>query len=85
MNIFNWITNLFTDTTPSSIADHDFSVNPANGLLMIGRSVGVDIEGNTFGTDFSHDCLSSACFDDSFSSGLSSEDNWNSSSDIFSD
>jgi hypothetical protein len=29
-----------------------FSVNPANGLPMMGGMGGFDIHGNTFGTDF---------------------------------
>jgi hypothetical protein len=49
--------------------DHDESaINPANGLPMIGGMGGVDVEGNTFGTDdmFDNDigCLNS--FDDTF-------------------
>ena len=51
----------------------DNSINPANGLPMIGGTGGVDIEGNPFGTDFSHDD-SFASMDDSFTSGCSFDD-----------
>jgi len=44
--------------TDSSLDD---TINPANGLPMINGSEGLDIEGNPYGTDSSHD--------DSFSAG----------------
>lgn len=51
-----------------------FSINPANGLPMMG---GIDIEGNAYGTDssfdFSDDFMSSS-MDDGFSSDLFSSD-----------
>ena len=61
----------------------DFAVNPANGLPMVGGAGGVDVEGNPFGTDFSHDQLASSIFDDSWTSSLSSsfDDSWSSGSD----
>lgn len=61
----------------------DFAVNPANGLTMVGGTGGVDIEGNPFGTDFSHDQMASSSFDDSWSiadSSSSFDDSWSSSS-----
>ncbi len=69
MSIFNWLTDMFSTGSDSpSMADDDFSVNPANGLPMIGGSGGVDIEGNPFGADFSHDHMTSSSVDDSCSS-----------------
>jgi hypothetical protein len=69
MSIFNWFTDMLSTGSDSPfIADDDFSVNPANGLPMIGGSGGVDIEGNPFGTDFSHDHMTSSSLDDSCSS-----------------
>lgn len=50
-------------------SDHDESViNPANGLPMIGGMGGVDVEGNTFGTDdmFDNDIGGLNSFDDPF-------------------
>lgn len=62
--IFQWISSLFasdSDTQSSSVFDDtsagfseshdDFEINPANGLPMVGGMGGVDIEGNTYGTD----------------------------------
>ncbi|HCE2128430.1 hypothetical protein [Vibrio parahaemolyticus] len=88
MSILNWFTGLFSDNSVGSEnltdIDHDsFSsgfndsaINPANGLPMVGGEGGVDVEGNAYGTDFSHDSFSSviddsfgSSFDDSFSSG----------------
>lgn len=84
----------------SSINDCALSINPANGLPMVGC---VDIEGNPYGTDSSHwhDHLISSCsllddsffssgcslFDDSISSSSSSmfDDSFSSSSSAFSD
>jgi hypothetical protein len=69
MSIFNWFTDMFSTGSDSpSMTDDDFSVNPANGLPMIGGSGGVDIEGNPFGADFSDDHMASSSFDDSCSS-----------------
>jgi hypothetical protein len=85
MNIFNWFADLFTDSTPSSVATPDVSVNPASGLPMVGGIGGVDVDGNPYGTDISNDHFVSSSSDDSFSSGSSFDDNLNSSSDIFSD
>ncbi|WP_243020053.1 hypothetical protein [Simplicispira sedimenti] len=66
----------------------DFAINPANGLPMVDGTGGVDVEGNPYGTDFSHDHLSSSGIDDSWSSSSSSsfDDTWSSgSSDGFLD
>jgi hypothetical protein len=84
MSLFSWFTDMFSSGIESpSLTDDasgpfgassfdDFAVNPANGLPMIGGTGGVDIEGNPFGTDFSHDYMTSSSFDDSwsFSSGF---------------
>ena len=62
----------------------DNAINPVNGLPMVGGTGGVDVEGNLYGTDFSHDDTfgtgsaiddSFSSIDDSFSSG-SSFDDW---------
>lgn len=37
-----------------SNTDDSCNINPANGLPMLGGCVGVDIEGNPFGTDLWH-------------------------------
>jgi hypothetical protein len=58
------ITNEESDLFEDSVFDD--SVNPANGLPMIGS---LDIEGNVYGTDSVHDC--SGGFDDDISMGLS--------------
>ena len=55
--------------------DHSFSINPANGLPMIGC---LDIEGNAFGTDSMH-------WDDYVSSMTSIDDCSTSSSSMFDD
>lgn len=34
--------------------DHGCDINPANGLPMVGGCGGLDIEGNSYGTDFHH-------------------------------
>lgn len=62
--------NSSDDPTGTSSFD-DFAVNPANGLPMVGGSGGVDIEGNPFGTNFSHDQMASLSFDDSWNSSPS--------------
>ena len=60
MSIFSWMASLLQQQQVSAShsiesqepSDHDESViNPANGLPMIGGMGGVDVEGNTFGTD----------------------------------
>ncbi len=55
--------------------DNLFSINPANGLPMIGC---LDIEGNAFGTDSMH-------WDNHFSSMTSIDDCFTSSSSMFDD
>lgn len=81
MSIFSWFSGLFSDdsTGLESSADighdsissciDDSAINPANGLPMVGGKDGVDVEGNSFGTDFSHGSIGSG-IDDSFSSGI---------------
>ncbi|MHB1184242.1 MAG: hypothetical protein ACYC4A_06025 [Desulfobulbia bacterium] len=44
----------------------DFSINPANGNPMVGGIGGLDVAGNPFGTDSSHDHMTSSTFDDSW-------------------
>lgn len=92
MGIFNWISDMFSSTEDSSLITQsdqwdtiessrlstldDTAINPLNGLPMISGIGSVDILGNPFGTDFSHDYmssswnsdLSSSSFDDSLSS-----------------
>lgn len=48
----------------------DNAINPANGLPMVGGMGGVDVAGNPYGTDFSHEGTfgSGSSLDDSFSS-----------------
>jgi len=78
MNLFGWLNSFFNDTDSASSSlcawdsscasvDDDVS-NPANGLPMIGGFAGVDIEGNPYGTDFSHDSIASSYADDSCAS-----------------
>lgn len=87
-----------SDTVSSSIADDisssagmnsfgtnsldEFAINPANGLPMVGGTGGVDVAGNPYGTDFSHDHLRSSGIDDSWSSSSTSsfDDTWSSGS-----
>ena len=51
---------------------NDVTVNPANGLFMVGGIGGVDVEGNPYGTDFSHDHMTSSGLDDDWLSSSSS-------------
>lgn len=80
MSIFNWFTNIFgTVNESSSMSDHamsddDFMVNPANGLPMVGGMGGMDIEGNPFGIDFSHDHIATSSIDDDFLTGSMFDD-----------
>jgi len=67
---------------------NDSCINPASGLPMIDGIGGFDVAGNTFGSDFSHDSMTSSSFDNDFMSSSSSsiDDSWSSSSDsCFSD
>ena len=61
MKLFGWLGSLFDDadatystmgTCESMYPMNDAAINPANGLPMIGA---IDIEGNPYGTNFSHD------------------------------
>lgn len=76
---FGWL-NGGDDASSSACGDSE--INPANGLPMMGC---VDIEGNPYGTDMSHDWHNDDLFntgslsDDSWSSGFS-DDSWASSS-----
>lgn len=88
MGIFSWLNGIFsTDFNSTSISNDeymtninsdpigeidDFSINPANGLPMIGGIGGIDVEGNLFCTDFHHDHMTQSSFDDSFSSDFDS-------------
>lgn len=65
MSIFDLFTGMFSTVgNSSSMFDDSLSVNPANGLPMIGGTGGIDMQGNPFGTDFSHNHVASSCFDD---------------------
>jgi hypothetical protein len=71
-----------SDTDHSSVIDsYANSINPANGLPMVGC---VDIEGNAYGTDSSHwddhSSFSSSISEDSFFSSSSFDDSFSSSS-----
>lgn len=70
MNLFGWADSLFDDADSACsssgawestfLSMDDYASNPANGLPMIGGFSGVDIEGNPYGTDFSHDSIGSS-------------------------
>lgn len=52
-------------TNPAVNWQHDsYDINPANGLPMMGGMAGLDIAGNTYGVDSTHD-FSTSSFDDS--------------------
>ena len=53
--------------------DDSCSINPANGLPMVGGCGGIDVEGNIFGTDLQHDSIGSSSGEDMFN------DTWHSS------
>ena len=66
----------------SGFADafHDISsVNPANGLPMIGGDLGLDVAGNPFGTDMSHGLNSPS---DAFGGGCGIDSGFHDSSGI---
>ncbi len=85
MGLFSWLSNLYnnhsyndnsSNSTPSfdsSIDDN--AINPANGLPMVGGTGGVDVEGNPYGFDSSHDDTIIGS-DDLFSSGSSFDDSF---------
>lgn len=84
MGLFDWLNNVFDDandlfsTTTSSHfeslgCNDSCAMNPADGLPMIDGYGGVDVAGNSYGFDFSHDS-----FDTSSSNFTSSFDDWNS-------
>ena len=67
----------------TDISWDDNAINPANGLPMVGGTGGVDVKGNPYGTDFSHNDAIGTCsgiddsfssMDDSFSGGCSLDD-----------
>jgi hypothetical protein len=84
MGLFDWLSSVFDDaddsfsTTASSNfesvgSNDDTVINPASGLPMIDGYGGVDVAGNAYGFDFSHDSF------DTFSSTFTSSfDDWNS-------
>ena len=76
----------FSDTLPSLFdEDNHTAINPANGDPMIGGAGGVDIEGNSYGTDNDSMTTASDLFEDSTSfmddsmSGM--DDSWSSNDD----
>ena len=82
MGFLNWLSDMFSDTASESsrpdtheqVSNNDLSsntgeINPATGLPMVGGKGGVDVEGNPYGTGFSHDDISTG-MDDTFSSGF---------------
>jgi len=81
------INNDSSDHDVTSCLDHDWitascddtgSINPANGLPMVGA---VDIEGNPFGTDGHHDSFDNdvtSCLDHDWSTSIC-DDSWSSS------
>lgn len=90
MGIFDWLfDDMFGDdttgTSSNAISDSIASsplpelettyINPASGLPMIGGIGGIDVAGNVWGTDHSHDCsfTSSSLFDHGFC-----DDSWSS-------
>lgn len=93
MGFFDRLFDVFTSSEASSSSssfDDGCSINPANGLPMIGGCGGLDIHGNPYGCS-SHDSFSSSLSDswssssscgssDSFGDisgcGSSSSDNW---------
>lgn len=82
MGLFTWVSGLFSDESSLSGIDptwNDNALNPANGLPMVGGTSGFDVEGNAYGTDFSHDDSFSS-IDDSFNTGSSFDDSLSSSS-----
>ena len=81
MNLFSWLRNVLSTSEPKPISSadglhdtksyqDDFTINPANGLPMVGGMPGLDIEGNPFGTNLHDSFEHSSLFDlnDSFSS-----------------
>lgn len=96
MNIFNWVFDLFGGGSESSTQTQLFcnshsselfssssestAINPANGLPMIDGVSGVDIEGNPYGLDSSHDHWSTSNFDHYGSTDFGSTDSWNTDS-----
>lgn len=85
MGLFGWLGSLFggcdDSNSPTSIGgslgtsgwDEGCSINPANGMPMVGGFGGFDVAGNPYGTDSSHSGsdFSSSRFGSSF-------DSWNS-------
>jgi hypothetical protein len=65
MSLFDWFSESLGFSREISLSQHedlftdDFTVNPANGLPMIDGIGSVDVEGNPFGCDFSHESISS--------------------------
>lgn len=74
---------IFSNTGIDSLESNfheEFTINPANGLPMIDGAGGIDIEGNPFGTDLSHDYSGSLETDCGWSSDMlpGADDTWGS-------
>ncbi len=67
-NDSNFFDDYAVTSMDSSIDDH--AINPANGLPMVNGMGGIDIAGNPYGTDFSHDDPLSGGIDHSCHSGI---------------
>lgn len=70
-NLISWFGGSIFDSegcdfASQSSAEDGCSINPANGLPMIGGYGGVDVEGNTWGTDVQHDSIESSSGNDMF-------------------
>ena len=72
----NSIDGIILNSTDDLFSDHhigtawdDNEINPANGLPMIGGIGGIDVAGNPYATDSSHDDLISCGIDDPFDIG----------------
>jgi hypothetical protein len=78
MNLFTAIfKSIFSDNSASTHAGTE--INPANGLPMIENS-GIDVLGNSYGTDHSSDSSSFWSSSNDASSSWSSGSDWSSSS-----
>jgi hypothetical protein len=75
MGLFNWFSDLFSDSDSAS-SSMDMGVNPATGLPMMDDSM-IDVAGNPYGTDLDDNSSASAsAFNDD---GFSSDDSFSSS------
>ena len=82
MGLFDWLSDIFDETNDLSSAmtnsvfdtlggNDGSTINPASGLPVIDGDGGIDVAGNPYGFDFSHDS-----FEMSSSSIGSSFDPW---------